>query len=39
MKHFALENKLLKLSYESWYIKFRLETRELWLKEFDPAAV
>jgi len=39
VKLFSLKNRLLKLSYESYFIGFGPETRELWLNESDPAAV
>jgi len=39
VKLFELEIRLFKLSYDSWFIKFRTKTRELWLNESDLAAV
>ena len=39
MKLFALENGLLKHSYDSWFIKLTPEIRELWLNKSDLAAV
>jgi len=37
VKLLPLENRLLKLSYESYFIRVGPETREWWLIESDPA--
>jgi len=39
MKLFSLENRLLKISLDFRNIKFGLQTRELWLMQFDHAVV
>jgi len=39
VKIFALETRLFELSFDSWIIKIRSGTRELWPLESDPGAV